>query len=178
MDYLIATHHLEPQAIVSIRDRRKQDDLPGFLKAAFPELLGRLRLLGVTPSGPPFVIYHEFGTQGIDSEVSVPIGEPIAAAGKIESRVLPAMTVARTAIWGHTRSSGTPTWRHGAGSGAMDARSPVRSRSDISTVRVTASPRKSTGPRSRCPSFRSVSPRPYEGPTDDERPGGTVAICR
>lgn len=120
MDYLIATHHLEPQAIVSIRDRRKQDDLPGFLKAAFPELLGRLRLLGVTPSGPPFVIYHEFGTQGIDSEVSVPIGEPIAAAGKIESRVLPAMTVARTvhlgpyeklgdaymALWSWIRSHG------------------------------------------------------------------------
>lgn len=96
MEYRIVTHHLEPRAIVSIRDRRKQDDLPGFLTAAFPELLGRLRLLGVAPSGPPFVIYHEFGTQGIDAEASVPIGEPVAAAGKIESRVLPAMTVART----------------------------------------------------------------------------------
>lgn len=47
MDYQIATHHVEPQAIVSIRDRRKQADLPGFLKTAFPELFGRLRLLGV-----------------------------------------------------------------------------------------------------------------------------------
>jgi effector-binding domain-containing protein len=96
MDYLIATHHLEPQAIVSIRDRRKQDDLPGFLKAAFPELLGRLRLLGVTPSGPPFVIYHEFGTQGIDAEASVPIVRQVMATGMIKTRVLPAMTVART----------------------------------------------------------------------------------
>ena len=96
MDYLIATHHLNLQAIVSIRAWRKQDDLPEFLKAAFPELLGRLRLLGVTPSGPPFVIYHEFGADGIDAEVSVPIGRPFAAAGRIQSRVLPATTVART----------------------------------------------------------------------------------
>ena len=130
MAYLIASHHLEPQAIYSIRERRTRDDLPRFLKAAFPELLGRLRLLGVTPSGPPFVIYHEFGTQGIDAEVSVPIDAPIVVAGKVESRVLPEMTVARTLHVGHTRSSGTPTRRYGTGSGATNSRSPARSRSD------------------------------------------------
>jgi effector-binding domain-containing protein len=96
MDYLIVTHHVQLQAILSIRDRRNQDDLPGFLKAAILELLTRLRLLGVSPSGPPFVIYHEFGREGIDAEVSVPIDEPITATGRMESRVLPAMTVART----------------------------------------------------------------------------------
>ena len=31
MEYLIVTHHLKPQAIFSIRDWCKQDDLPGFL---------------------------------------------------------------------------------------------------------------------------------------------------
>ena len=96
MDHVIAIHHVESQAIVSIRDRRKQQELPRFLQAAYPELFGRLRLLGVSPTGPPFVTYHDFGSDGIDAEVSVPIGEPVAAAGRIESRVLPAMTVART----------------------------------------------------------------------------------
>lgn len=96
MDHVIATHHVETQAIVSIRNRRKQHDLPGFLQAAFPKLFGRLRALGVSPAGPPFVIYHEFGADDIDAEVSVPIGEPVAAAGDIGSRVLPATTVART----------------------------------------------------------------------------------
>jgi effector-binding domain-containing protein len=57
---------------------------------------------------------------GIDAEVSVPFGAPIAASGKIESRVLPAMTVARTvhlgpyenlgaaytALWSWIRSHG------------------------------------------------------------------------
>ncbi|HEV8403364.1 MAG TPA: GyrI-like domain-containing protein [Candidatus Limnocylindrales bacterium] len=120
MDYMIAAHHIEPQAIVSIRDRRTQDDLPGFIKAAIPELMGRLRLLGVAPSGPPFVIYHDFGADGIDAEASVPIREEIATAGQIGSRVVPAMTVARTvhvgpyeklgdayaALWSWIRSHG------------------------------------------------------------------------
>jgi effector-binding domain-containing protein len=96
MDYLVATHHLEPQAILSIRDRRPLGDVPAFIKAAFVDLFGRLRLLAVSPSGPPFVIYHEFGTDFIDAEVSVPIDRSISAAGRVVSRIVPAMTVART----------------------------------------------------------------------------------
>jgi effector-binding domain-containing protein len=42
------------------------------------------------------VIYHEFGSQGIDAEVSVPIVRQVMATGMIKSRMLPAMTVART----------------------------------------------------------------------------------
>jgi effector-binding domain-containing protein len=96
MDYLITTHQVERQAIVSIRGQRPQDDLPAFINASFSVLFGRLRLLGVGPAGPPFVMYHAFGADGIDAEVSVPIATPITATGKVESRVLPAMTVART----------------------------------------------------------------------------------
>ena len=138
MDYMITTHHVEPQPIVSIRDRRKQDALPGFIKTAIPELLERLRLLGVGPSGPPFVIYHDFGAEGIDAEVSVPIDEPVAAAGRIERRVLPAMTVARAVHVGPTRSSVTRMRRCGTGSRVTDWRPLVPSWSDISTVRATA----------------------------------------
>jgi effector-binding domain-containing protein len=96
MSYTVATHHVGPQAIVSIRGRRPLDDLPVFIKAAIPELLGRLRLLGISPSGPPFVVYHEFGADGIDAEVSVPTDQPVAVSGRMKSRMLPAMTVART----------------------------------------------------------------------------------
>ena len=137
MDYMIATHHVEPQPIVSIRDRRKQDDLPGFLKAAIPELLGRLRILGVGPAGPPFVIYHEFGAEGIDAEVSVPTDGPVAATGRIESRVLPAMTVARAVHVGPYEKLGDAyaalwNWIRGHG---FETAGP--SRSDISTDRAT-----------------------------------------
>jgi effector-binding domain-containing protein len=96
MVHHIATHHVEPQAIVSIRDRRPLPGLPGFIRSAIPEILGRLRILGATAAGPPFVIYHEFGSQGIDAEVSVPIVRQVMATSRIKTRVLPAMTVART----------------------------------------------------------------------------------
>ena len=92
----IVTHRVEPRTIVSIRDRFPSDRMPGFISTAIPKILGRLRVLGVDPAGPPFVIYHEFGSQGIDAEVSVPVAPPIKATGSIKSRVLPAMTVART----------------------------------------------------------------------------------
>ena len=96
MDYVIATYALEPQSIVSIRDRRKRIDLPGFLKEAFPELFRRLGILGVSPAGPPFVIYHAFGTEDVDAEVCVPVDQAVSATGTIQSRVLPEVTVART----------------------------------------------------------------------------------
>jgi effector-binding domain-containing protein len=96
MEYVIATHHVEPQSIVSIRDRRKQTDLPGFLKKTFADLFRRLGLLGVSPDGPPFVIYHEFGPDGVDAEVCVPVAQAVSANGKVQSRLQPAMTVART----------------------------------------------------------------------------------
>jgi hypothetical protein len=134
MDCQITTHHLEPQAIISIRDRRTQDDLPGFLKAAFPQLFGRLRRLGVRPAGPPFVIYHEFGPDSIDAS----------------------------------------DWIRGPrlrGRGSHPGAIPQR------TGR--------SGPRKRVPDGDRGTHRPagclrapYETPRDDDRPGGTFAICR
>src|SRR6478752_5935429 len=94
MDYLLGTHEVGPQRIASIRDRCKQAALPDFIKTAIPELLETLRTLDVDPAGPPFVIYHDFGAEVIDAEVSVPIGAPITPAGKIETRIVPPMTVA------------------------------------------------------------------------------------
>ena len=96
MDYLIATHELGPQFVLSIRERRASPEIPGFLSGAFGELFGRIGLLGVQPAGPPFVIYHAFGPTDIDAEVCVPIVEGISTTGQIRSRELPAMTVGRT----------------------------------------------------------------------------------
>jgi effector-binding domain-containing protein len=96
VEYVIATRELGPQAIFSIRERRATADLPGFLSAAFADLFGRLGLLGIRPAGHPFVLYHAFGPVDVDAEVCVPIDTSASAAGRIGSRELPAMTVART----------------------------------------------------------------------------------
>jgi effector-binding domain-containing protein len=96
MEYQIALHDLETQPIVSIRGRHAQAEIPGFLGRSFGLLFGHLKLLGVDPAGPPFVIYHAFGPAGMDAEVCVPVATPVSAKGGVESRILPAMTVART----------------------------------------------------------------------------------
>ncbi len=96
MTHRVDMHDLEPQAIASIRDGCQRDRIPAFLETAFAELFQRLGRLGVRPSGPPLVIYHEFGVDAIDAEVCVPIRDVIDAAGRVRSRVVPGMTVART----------------------------------------------------------------------------------
>jgi effector-binding domain-containing protein len=106
MDYDIATHDVEPQAIVSIRERHARPDLAGFIKAGIPELFQRLGPLGIGPAGPPFVIYHEFGADRVDVEVCVPVARTIPAADRIQSRVLPRMTVARTTHVGRYETLG------------------------------------------------------------------------
>jgi effector-binding domain-containing protein len=96
MEYVIATRELGPQDVFSIRDRIPTADIPTFLQGAFAELFGRLGLLGIPPLGAPFVVYHDFGSAEIDAEVCVPIARPASAHGRIGSRQLPAVTVART----------------------------------------------------------------------------------
>lgn len=96
MEYRIALHDLETQPIVSIRGRHAQAEIPGFLGRSFGLLFGHLKLLGVDPAGPPFVIYHAFGPAGMDAEVCVPVASLVSATRGVERRVLPAVTVART----------------------------------------------------------------------------------
>jgi effector-binding domain-containing protein len=96
MDYVITTHDAPGLSIVSIRGRCDTGGVPGFVGGAFRELFGRLRLLGVAPAGHPFVIYHEFGPDGVDAEACVPVAGPVSASGTVKARTLPARTVART----------------------------------------------------------------------------------
>lgn len=96
MEYDVATRELAALPILSIRERRPQADIPELIGRCFGDLFGRLGLLAVEPAGPPFVIYHEFGPDGIDAEVCVPVSGHVPASGHIVARTLPAMTVART----------------------------------------------------------------------------------
>lgn len=96
MEDEISITEIEEQRIVSIRGRFEQRTIPEFLGKAFGEVFGRLGLLGVSPAGPPFVIYHQFGPQEVDAEVCVPVSGPVEACGRIRARIIPAMTVART----------------------------------------------------------------------------------
>ena len=107
MEYQVAVHELQAQPIVSIRGRHAQAEIPAFLGRSFGLLFGHLRLLGVEPAGPPFVIYHAFGPAGMDAEVCVPVEKPVSATGGVQARILPAVTVARTLHVGPYEALGT-----------------------------------------------------------------------
>jgi len=96
MEYEVAINDVEEQRIVSIRERREARELAQFLASSFAELIGRLGLLGGKAAGPPLVIYHEFGPDTFDAEVCMPVRAQVGASGRVRSRLLPAMTVART----------------------------------------------------------------------------------
>jgi len=96
MKYRITTHKTMPQPIVSIRERHPMDDFPAYVGRAFGSLFGYLATLGIEPAGMPMVIYHDFGPDGVDAEVCLPVALELLASGEFQSRVLPASTVART----------------------------------------------------------------------------------
>lgn len=107
MDYVIARHELPEQHIVSLRDRRTRDDLSSFLGRAFGELYASLPSLGASPAGPPFAIYHSFGDASIDVEACVPVAHPVETPDRIDSRVVPPMSVAGTVHVGRYEDLGT-----------------------------------------------------------------------
>jgi len=96
MVYDISRREVPDQPIVAIRDRMAQADLPIFIGRSIAELVAHLRLLGVSSSSEPFVIYHAFGPDDIDAEVCLPFVGDVVATGRIIARVLPGATVAET----------------------------------------------------------------------------------
>jgi effector-binding domain-containing protein len=107
MDYRFTIHEIDPQPIVSIRERHAMADMPAFLGQSFGSLFTRLGQLGIPAAGPPFVIYHAFGPELIDAEVCVPVDEVIAGPDDVTSRELPAATVVRTLHVGPYEKLGT-----------------------------------------------------------------------
>ena len=130
MTYDIATVEVPDQSIVSIRERVVQSGVPAFIGRSFDALFGHLRLLRVTPSGEPFVLYHEFAATVVDAEVCVPVAGEVAATGAITSRVLPGATVARTLHVGPYEDLGDAygALTHWVGQQGLDVVGPVRER--------------------------------------------------
>lgn len=96
MSYDINQHDLRPQPVISIRERIEQENLPTFFGRAFSELYAHLGRHGVPPRGEPFVIYHAFGPDGMDTEVCVPVPTVMPVTDRIGYRELPAVAVVDT----------------------------------------------------------------------------------
>ena len=130
MDSAVIVQDLDPEPVVAIRRQCPPEAVPDVIRTGITEHLERLRLLGVRPTGDPFVLYHEMEPGGFDVEVCVPVPGGVSAAGGIESRVLPAMTVARVTHVGPYEELGE-TWETLAawiGSHGYEGIGPVRER--------------------------------------------------
>lgn len=96
MAYEIRTYEVEAQPVLSIRRRLTTEEMPAFIGESCEKLYAYLGLLGVPPSGAPFVIYHAFGPGDIDAEVCAPTPHLVAGSSELDACELPATTVART----------------------------------------------------------------------------------
>ena len=95
MELAIEVIDAEELRVLSVRRRVDQAGIPSFIGGSIGELMGRLALLGVEPTGAPFVVYHEFGPHGIEAEVCVPVPNSVDASGGLLTRVIPRATVVR-----------------------------------------------------------------------------------
>ena len=96
MTYEMSVVEVPDMRVLAIRGTHRAEDVPAFLQASFDELFGHLGRVGVQPAGPPFVLYHAFGPDGVDADVCVPVAGPVETTGRIEAHELPGVTCVRT----------------------------------------------------------------------------------
>ena len=75
---------------VAIRETHAIDELPAFLKAAFPELAAFVGAKRAVITGPTFARYFDVGEDGADVEVVIPVAAPVEGEGRIHPVNLPA----------------------------------------------------------------------------------------
>ena len=93
----VTEHAEEPTAVVC--GHAAGAELPGFLGAAFGEVMQQLTAQHVAPAGPPFARYRPT-EDGFDVEAGFPASRPVAPAGRVEPSTLPAGAVATSMYQG------------------------------------------------------------------------------
>ena len=107
MFYEVSVLDVPAQWVVSVRRRLVAGEIPLFIGESFGQVYGHLAKLGVESTGAPFVLYHQFGPDGIDAEVCAPIARRIAPAAPVRVRKLHPATVAQTVHVGPYEELGT-----------------------------------------------------------------------
>ena len=90
----------EAQSAAVIRITVPREDIKKVMEPGIAELLATLATQGIAPSGPLFSHHLRIDPATFDFELGVPVGSPVAAAGRVKAGSLPAATVARTVYRG------------------------------------------------------------------------------
>jgi effector-binding domain-containing protein len=91
-DYAIET--LARTHTAAIRVEAKIAEIGKTLAVLLPEVMAQVMKAGVSPSGPPFSLYHSIRDGVVDLEAGMPVARPIEAAGRVKPSELPAGKVA------------------------------------------------------------------------------------
>jgi effector-binding domain-containing protein len=83
-----------------IHFRIPRDEIQNVMGPGLGELTAAVAAQGITPTGPWFTHHLKMEPDSWDFEISLPVGTPIMASGRVQSGERPAMKVARTIYHG------------------------------------------------------------------------------
>ncbi len=84
------------QPILGIRAHAETTELPTLIGQLFGEIYEYIQGRGLQPNGMPLAIYHSMEGNAVELECAMPLAEPVAGSGRIQSGELPAALVATT----------------------------------------------------------------------------------
>ncbi len=85
----ITVEQLDARHIASIRVTCRLEEMKSTLSQILPEVFMCASSSGAKMTGPPLVVYHEWGDE-IDLEAAVPVADPIEPQGRVKPQSLPA----------------------------------------------------------------------------------------
>ena len=80
----------QAQPTLAIRTRASVQMLPQVLGKAWGAIMQYTGRMGVQPSGPPFVAYHNMDMQDLDLEIGFPFVEKLRGEGEVLAGEIPA----------------------------------------------------------------------------------------
>ncbi|HZD79611.1 MAG TPA: GyrI-like domain-containing protein [Actinomycetota bacterium] len=96
MPYEISTKELPPQHVALVRRATSMAVIGKDIHEGFADLMEAMAGAGVSPSGPPFVVYHGLDDQIDRIEICAPVVEPFEDRGEARGMRIPAGLVACT----------------------------------------------------------------------------------
>jgi effector-binding domain-containing protein len=112
--------HQAPVPTISMRFHASVRELPERFSQVFAALETYLSQKGGAPAGPPFAIYHGFGSSTLDVEAGFPVERSLPGTTEIRASTLPEGMIATCVYTGPYRIAGAAysalsSWMHGRG---------------------------------------------------------------
>ena len=79
----------QSQPTLAVRTRSSVQDLPQVLGRAWGAIIQHAGRMGVQPSGPPFVAYHNMEMQDLDLEIGFPFAQKLKGEGELLAGEIP-----------------------------------------------------------------------------------------